>query len=164
MQTAVFKMSIKRLETSDLKTAIKDEKDTNVRKQLLTLCGLRPFCHNGTMHAGGRLQNSICSPVLIHPPILPSMHHGKKLIVLHFHEKVGHGGYQHTHLLLQQHYRVIHVPTTVKHYIKQCFNFRCLCDRRGIGRQIMATCPNSESLLVFAHLPALASIILDRYS
>ena len=77
----------------------------------------------------------------MHPPILPSTHHGTKLIVLHFHEKVGHGGYRYTHFLLWQHYWAINGPTTLKRYIKQCFNFSCLRDCRGIGRQMMATLP-----------------------
>ncbi|XP_043211278.1 uncharacterized protein LOC122375804 [Amphibalanus amphitrite] len=82
---------------------------------------LRPTMQSGLLVVGGRLSRSDCvSESEKHPVILPRDSHVTRLVIREAHQRVGHGGRDHTFWDLRRKFWVIGAGTEVRRLIRSC--------------------------------------------
>ncbi|XP_043246453.1 uncharacterized protein LOC122393996 [Amphibalanus amphitrite] len=120
---------------------------------------LRPTMQSGLLVVGGRLSRSDCvSESEKHPVILPRDSHVTRLVIREAHQRVGHGGRDHTFWDLRRKFWVIGAGTEVRRLIRSCVVCRRVNARPQ--HQLMAELPRER---VSADAPAFSSVMLDVF-
>lgn len=112
----------------------------DLKAALRPLNKLQPFVdETGLLRVGGRFQNSSFLFDFKHPIILPSRHHFVKLLVVYYHVKYKHVGYNFVLSKLREKFWIVNGLSAVRFYLKDCIF--CRIRRKEVGKQVLAPLP-----------------------
>lgn len=112
---------------------------------------------DGIWKASGRLQNIRNLPQEIrNPTILPKKHRLVRLLLEHYHQKLGHCGYRRLVAEIRQKYWVIGLRDMAKFLVGSCIACRKM--RRRRCQQLLGQLPSYRTEV---HQPAFMNIALD---
>ena len=100
---------------------------------------INPICLDGIARVGGRLVQLDIDVDMKHPIIMPQRSHLIELVIIQYHDKLGHAGTSHTWASLRQRFWIVKGAAAVRHSLGQCIK----CKRRNasVGKQLMAYLP-----------------------
>ncbi|XP_030828101.1 uncharacterized protein LOC115919169 [Strongylocentrotus purpuratus] len=130
---------IKHVQRQAFPIATNDKGNNGRLQQASTLSKLTPVMKDGLLRVGGRLTKAPISDEMKHPLILPHDHHVTKLLVMYYHQEVGHSGAGMTWTALRDRYWILKGGATVRRVIGNCF--QCKKRNSARGRQFMADLP-----------------------
>ena len=129
----------------DERLALESQKKIKPKSRLITLS---PILIDGVICVGGRLKHAPLTSENIHPMIVPHQHHIATLIILFYHQVLGHAGREHVLSVIRQYYLIINARVLTRQILRRCI----ACRKRNESpmKQMMGDLPKARLNVVVA--------------